>query len=138
MKLKQQVRNTATVISSSTLIGLIAVVIATPSLAAPLALRPGMGGVPDLGAIRCETFNEMYPSGPNGLRQAILYWTEGYVYAQTGKTMDEFLASPGKGSWDFGALTDHIVQFCRARPEAPVPLAVIDLWTRMNSGSVGM
>jgi hypothetical protein len=97
-----------------------------------------MGGVPDLGAIRCETFNAMYPAGPNGLRQAILYWTEGYVYAQTGKTMDEVLASPGMQVWDFGTLTDHIVRFCKARPEAPVPLAVIDLWARMNAGSAGM
>jgi hypothetical protein len=95
MELIQPLRSRASVIGSWALTGLIAVGVANMALAAPLALRPGMGGVPDLGAIRCETFNAMYPAGPNGLRQAILYWMEGYVYARTGKTMDEFLASPG-------------------------------------------
>jgi hypothetical protein len=134
MELKQQFRSRALVIAGWALTGLIAAGIAVPAVAAPLALRPGMGGVPDLGAIRCETFNAMYPAGPNGLRQAILYWTEGYVYAKTGKTMDEFLASPGMDIWDFGTLTDHVVAFCQAQPEVPVPLAVMDLWARMNSG----
>ncbi len=138
MELKQRGCRRATVACGLALTGIIAAGVGAPSLAAPLALRPGMGGVPDLGAIRCETFNEMYPAGPNGLRQAILYWTEGYVYAQTGKTMDEFLASPGMDIWNFGTLTDHIVEFCKAQPDAPVPLAVIDLWGRISSGSSGM
>ena len=138
MELNQQVHWRAAVICGTTLAALVAVGIGAPLQAAPLALHPGMGGVPDLGAIRCETFNEMYPAGPNGLRQAILYWTEGYVYAQTGKTLDEVLASPGMSAWNFGTLTDHIVEFCKARPDAPVPLAVIDLWTRISSGSTGM
>jgi len=138
MELKHRVCRRPTVVCGVALAGFVAAAMSSPSLAAPLALRPGMGGVPDLGAIRCETFNEMYPAGPNGLRQAILYWTEGYVYAQTGKTMDEFLASPGMDIWDFGTLTDHIVEFCKAQPEAPVPLAVKDLWTRMSPGSAGM
>ena len=42
-----------------------------------LALRPGMGGVPDLGAIRCETFTKILPEGPRGFRQAVLTWATG-------------------------------------------------------------
>lgn len=137
MELKQQASRRATFVCRAILAVLVAVGVSTPLQAAPLALYPGMGGVPDLGAIRCATFNDMYPNGPNGLRQAILYWTEGYVYAQTGKTIDEVLASPGMGTWNFETLTDHIVEFCRAQPDAPVPLAVIDLWDRINSGSSG-
>lgn len=138
MELKQRVCRRATVLCKAIFGVVVAVGVGTPLQAAPLALYPGMGGVPDMGAIRCETFNAMYPNGPNGLRQAILYWTEGYVYAQTGKTLDEVLASPGIGTWNFTTLTDHIVEFCRAQPDVPVPLAVIDLWGRINSGSSGM
>lgn len=109
---------------------------ASPAIAGKLTLRPGMGGVPDLGAIRCETFNDMYPAGPSGLRQAILYWTEGYVFARTGKIIDELLESLGERGtlWNFETLTDHIVQFCRAKPEAPVPDAVADLWGLLDPG----
>lgn len=109
---------------------------ASPAIAGKLSLRPGMGGVPDLGAVRCETFNDMYPAGPSGLRQAILYWTEGYVYARTGKTMDELLESlEERGArWNFETLTGHVVEFCRANPEAPVPDAVADLWGLLDPG----
>ena len=40
--------------------------------AKPLTLRPGMTGVPDLGAIKCEMFVHMYPNGPTGMSQAVL------------------------------------------------------------------
>ena len=101
--------------------------------AEPLSLRPGMTGVPDLGAIDCATFNHMYPAGPTGMEQAVLTWAEGYFFARSGKTMDELLAAQPADAphWDFDALTGHIVQFCAARPEAGVPEAVTDLWRQL-------
>lgn len=100
-----------------------------------LRLRPGMTGVADLGAIRCETFNQMYPAGPTGLEQAVLTWAEGYMYGRSGRTLDEILAAqPADGPrWDFDSLTGHLVDYCAARPEAPVPVAVEDLWSRLSA-----
>ena len=107
---------------------------ALPAPAAPIALHPGMGGVPNLGAIRCAMYNEIYPNGPTGLRQATLYWTDGYVYARTGKTLDDFLAGrPGANRWTFDTLTGHVVEFCRAHPDMQVSAAVDDLWTKLGS-----
>lgn len=108
-----------------------------PSLAGasdPLTLRPGMTGVPDLGAIDCAMFNHMYPAGPTGMEQAVLTWAEGYFYARSGKTMDELLAAQPAAApdWDFEALTGHIVEFCQASPDSPLPDAVRDLWRAFN------
>ncbi len=104
------------------------------ALADKLTLRPGMTGVPDLGAIRCETFNHMYPNGPTGMEQAILTWAGGYFYGKTGLTIDEILArqSPESPDWDFDSLTGHIVEYCAAHPEAPVPSAIANLWQRLD------
>jgi hypothetical protein len=104
---------------------------AAPAATGKLALRPGMGGVPDIGAIACATFNDMYPAGPSGVRQAVLYWTEGFVFAKTGRSIDEQLAAVG-GDWDFESLTGHVVGFCAAHPEMPVSAAVVDLWGRIG------
>ncbi|MEO8444828.1 MAG: hypothetical protein ABI567_07485 [Gammaproteobacteria bacterium] len=99
-----------------------------------LALRPGMGGVADLGALRCETFNSILPKGPTGFRQAVLTWAEGYIYARSGKTIDEVLAAVPAGGppWTFDRLTDHVVEYCMARPDAPLPAAVHDLWRTLQ------
>ncbi|MAF82801.1 MAG: hypothetical protein QGH93_02825 [Gammaproteobacteria bacterium] len=102
--------------------------------AKPLTLRPGMTGVPDLGAIKCETFADMYPNGPTGMSQAVLTWAQGYFYGLTAKTTDEILAQlPEKSSWDFDTLTGHIIIFCEEHPEVPLPVAVKDLWSVMNA-----
>jgi hypothetical protein len=105
-----------------------------PALAAgPLKLRPGMTGVPDLGAIRCETFSQMHPAGPTGMEQAVLTWAGGYIYGRTGKTLDEVLAAQAAGTeWNFDTLTGHIVSYCAAHPQAPVPEAVADLWAQLQ------
>jgi len=99
-----------------------------------LQLRPGMTGVPDLGAIDCATFNHIYPAGPTGMEQAVLYWAEGWLYARSGLTMDELLSAqaPGSRAWDFDALTGHIVDFCAAHPDRPLPAAVADLWQLLD------
>jgi hypothetical protein len=79
---------------------------------------------------RCNMF--VWIQDRLGLR-AGLYRTEGLVYGRTGKTLDEYLAgTPGGDEWTFETLTDHIVTFCAARPDASVPAAVEDLWQRLN------
>ncbi len=106
----------------------------TAAAAEKLTLRPGMTGVPDLGAIRCETFSTMYPFGPTGMRQAALTYAEGYFFAVSSKTMDEILEQQGNESadWNFDSLTDHIVVFCAANPKARFPEAVQDLGRKLG------
>ena len=100
----------------------------------PLTLKPGMVGVPDLGALQCETFNQMYPNGPTGMRQAVLTWAQGYFFARSGKTTDAILADlPADSTWDFDSLSGHLVAYCEATPDASVPEAVADLWSSLNS-----
>jgi hypothetical protein len=105
----------------------------------PLEMRPGMGGVGDIGAMSCQAFSVMHSKGQSGSRQAVLYWTEGLVFARTGKSMDSFLAGlpDGGAAWNFESLTGHVVDWCEAHPEAPVNAAVEDLW-RALGGAPGL
>ena len=102
---------------------------AAAGAAQKLTLRPGMTGVPDLGAISCATLTHMHPAGPTGTEQALLTWAQGYLYARTGQTMDEILAGlPADApAWTFDRLAGHLVEFCAANPEAQVPEAAADL-----------
>lgn len=106
----------------------------TALAAGPLALRPGMTGVPDLGAISCGQFVDYHPWGPAGMEQAALTWAQGYMHARSGKTIDEILAQqPADGpDWNFDSLTGHILDFCRAQPDAMLPEAVKDLWAQLQ------
>jgi hypothetical protein len=92
-----------------------------------------MGGVPDIGAIPCEVFNNMMKIGPLGTRRSLLTWAEGYYHAKSGKTIDEILVDANKAghSWDFDSLTGHFVDYCAANPEAQTSAAVIDLGERL-------
>jgi hypothetical protein len=106
--------------------------LATASGAA-IELPPGAGGVPDLGAITCKLYSAMYVKGQTGTRQSTLYWTEGLVYARTGRTLEAFLATlPGGTRWTFETLTGHVVDYCRANPTATVASAVEDLWKKLS------
>jgi hypothetical protein len=97
-----------------------------------IQLRPGMGGVPDLGAMRCGAYSKMHSKGQSGTRQATLYWFEGLVWARSGKTLDAFLASvPGGAAWNFETLTSHVLAWCEAHPSAQVTGALDDLWQRI-------
>jgi len=99
------------------------------ALAGKLQLPPGMGGVPDIGAIPCDVFNKMIVVGPLGTKRLLLTWAEGYYHARTGKTIDEILqdAETAGQSWDFESLTGHFVDYCAADPQALTSSAVIDL-----------
>jgi len=103
--------------------------VGNPASAEKLKLPLGMGGVPDIGAISCEVFNNMMVVGPLGTKRSLLTWGEGYFYAKTGKTIDEILeaAQAADQSWDFDRLTAHLVNFCAADPDAQTSAAVVDL-----------
>jgi len=94
-----------------------------------LQLPPGMGGVPDIGAIPCDVFNKMMVIGPLGTKRLLLTWAQGYFHAKSGKTIDEILeaAQEAGQSWDFDSLTGHLADYCAVDPEAPTSAAVVDL-----------
>jgi hypothetical protein len=96
--------------------------------AEPLRLRPGMGGLADPGAVTCGYLNGLYEGGPTGFRQMLLYWAEGYIYGKSGQALDEVLATAPGGPWTFDSLTDRLVGFCAASPDARVPAAAEALW----------
>lgn len=108
---------------------------ASVALAEPLKLRPGMGGLADPGAITCEYFNYIYEEGPTGWRQMLLYWTEGYIYGKSGRTIDQVRETAPGGPWTFDTLTDHLVGFCRQNPQAGVSAAAEDLWRQLSPGA---
>jgi hypothetical protein len=94
-----------------------------------------MGGLADPGAITCGYLNGLYEGGPTGFRQMLLYWTEGYIYAKSGKALDQALATAPGGPWSFDSLTDRLVGFCNANPDAPVPAAADALWQALQPAS---
>ncbi len=97
-------------------------------LAEKIALPPGMGGVPDIGAIPCRVFTEMLVIGPLGTRHSLLTWANGYFYARNEKNLDELIAAAAAGDdWDFTRLTEHFVEYCAANPEAMTREAVVSL-----------
>ena len=105
----------------------------SPAARAELTLRPGMTGVADLGASSCATFNAMYPNGPTGLRQAALYYAEGYIFAKSGKSLEAVLAElPEDTDWRFDSLTDVIVGYCAENPESTVSEATAMLWRELG------
>jgi len=129
-------KTSGTTLAGSVRLALVLVLVAlSPVLqgADPLTLKPGMVGVADLGALQCATFNQMYPNGPTGMRQAALTWAQGYFFARSGKTTDEILADlPNSARWNFDSLSGHLVAYCEGAPEASVPEAIADLWTMLN------
>jgi hypothetical protein len=114
-------------------VALIVSLCAISAARAEYALPPGMTGVADLGAIDCGTFNAMYPNGPTGMSQAVLAWAQGYIYAESGQTLDEVIAGlPADNAWDFFSLSSFVVEFCAQQPDAPLPDAVAALWARLR------
>lgn len=105
---------------------LIASLLAGSVTVAGIALRPGMGGVGDLGATRCATFTAMHAKGQTGSRQAILYLLEGYALGRHGKTLSDVIVDPALTQFD--ALTDTIVKHCAAHPTESVGHAVETIW----------
>lgn len=99
----------------------------------PIELPPGMGGVPDIGAVPCSVFSNMLVIGQKGVRHSLLTWTEGYLFARTGKTLDEIiLAAPEDARpYDFFGITDRFIEFCADNPEALTRDAVLAFETEL-------
>jgi len=101
-----------------------------------LKLRPGMGGVADIGASDCALFTEMHYNGPTGMQHHVLTWVQGYVFAKTGANIDAILAKlPENNGWDFDSLSSVFVDYCKENPEAKVSEAAIALWTTLSEGN---
>ncbi|HJP39956.1 MAG TPA: hypothetical protein QF499_12645 [Gammaproteobacteria bacterium] len=116
-------------LSKSILLLILAQVLNATAAADKLKLPPGMGGVPDIGTIPCEVFNEMIVIGPLGTKRLLLTWAEGFYQAKSGKSIDELLdiANESGQSWDFDSLTGHFAEFCAANPDLLTVAAVVDL-----------
>lgn len=92
-------------------------------------LQPGMGGVADIGATRCDYYTYVHPAGPSGFNQAVLYYFEGFVRARTGLAVNAWLAGQPDGRrWTFAAIGDHVLDWCAAHPDGTVADGVVDLW----------
>jgi len=118
---------------SLALIAMVSMLSAGGAPAERLELPKGMGGVADIGSVPCEVFNQMLVIGPLGTRLSLLTWADGYYYARTDMTMDEIVAAAKQSgeSWDFERLTDHLVEYCAANPEAITRDAVVSLGTQL-------
>lgn len=126
-----------------------ALLIAQTATAAKVRLPAGMGGVPDIGAIPCEVItgktdpdtggieanSGMVHVAPMGTRLSILTWTNGYLFARTGKSLDQLVtdAEANGQAWDFDRLTNHLVEYCSANPAAITREAARDLETKLLS-----
>lgn len=119
---------------TKTLVGLVygLVLSAATATAAEFRLNPGMTGFPDLGAVTCAEYVDLFPIGPTGLRQAAMTWAQGYFYARSEQTTDEILAGQAQ-KWTFNSLTNEIVAYCEDNPDARIPDAVKDLWVTLSS-----
>lgn len=113
-------------IMKSLLLIMLVLLLSNAALADKLKLPPGMGGVPDIGAIPCEVFNNMIVIEPLGTKRLLLTWAQGYYRAKTGKTIDEIIEEAGKDgqTWNFDSLTEQFVDYCAANPEAQTSAAV--------------
>jgi len=83
-----------------------------------LVMPAGMGGVPDIGAIPCEVFNNMTRIANPGTRHSLITWAAGYLQAITGKSLQEVVdAADGAGQpWTYARLGDSLAAFCAANP----------------------
>lgn len=98
-------------------------------------LHPGMGGVADIGATKCDYYTFVHPNAPRGFHQSVVYYVEGYVLARTGQTINVWLASlPGGRRWTFDAIGNHVLDWCAANPTGNVADGVNDLWAQMSGG----
>lgn len=101
-----------------------------------LVMPKGMGGVPDIGAIPCEIFNQMMVVGPLGTRHSLLTWTAGYVQAFTGRSLQDVAdaADVRNGPWTYDRLADELVAYCKANPQAAARQAAVNLARTLGVG----
>lgn len=85
-----------------------------------LVMPPGMGGVPDIGAIPCKVFNEMNRIAPLGTRHSLITWSAGYLKAVSGKPLQEVVNAADRTGppWTYDRLAGDLVAYCAANPTA--------------------
>lgn len=100
-----------------------------------LVMPLGMGGVPDIGAIPCEVYNNMMRIGPLGTRHSLITWSAGYLQAVTGKPLQEVVNAADRTgpAWTYDRLGDELTAFCKANPKALTRDAAADLGQRLIS-----
>jgi hypothetical protein len=115
---------------------LVLLLAAGPASAGKLTLPPGMGGVPDIGAIPCSVLTDMMRIGPLGTRHSLLTWTAGYLKALSGKSLQELTdaASVAGRSWTYAQLGDDLVGYCAANPTAVTADAATSLAGKLGVG----
>jgi hypothetical protein len=79
----------------------------------------GMGGVPDIGAIPCEVYNNMMRVAPVGTRHSLITWSAGYLQAITGKPLQEVVNAADRTGppWTYDRLGDSLTNFCSSNPK---------------------
>jgi hypothetical protein len=89
------------------------------ALAEKLVMPAGMGGVPDIGAIPCEVYNNMMRVAPVGTRHSLITWSAGYLQAITGKPLQEVVNAADRTGppWTYDRLGDSLTNFCSANPK---------------------
>jgi hypothetical protein len=104
--------------------------------AGTLVLPPGMGGVPDIGAIPCSVLTKMMVVGPLGTRHSLLTWTAGYLKALSGRSLQELVDAAGTAGrpWTYEQLGDDLVAYCAANPKAVTAEAASSLAGKLGVG----
>ncbi|MEZ5562830.1 MAG: hypothetical protein R3F27_07750 [Gammaproteobacteria bacterium] len=108
----------------------LALLLAAGSASAEKLVMPrGMGGVPDIGAIPCEVYNDMMRIGPLGTRHSLITWSAGYLNAVTGKSLQEVVNAADRTgpAWTYDRLGDELTAFCKANPKALTRDAVLSV-----------
>lgn len=102
---------------------------ASGASAEKLVMPSGMGGVPDIGAIPCEVYNEMVRIAALGSRHSLITWSAGYLQAVTGKPLQEVVNAADRTGppWTYNRLGDELTAFCKANPESLTRDAVLSL-----------
>jgi len=104
-----------------------------------LIMPPGMGGVPDIGAIPCAVYNDMMRIGPLGTRHSLITWSAGYLLAVTGKPLQEAVNAADRTGppWTYARLGDELTGYCADNPEAMTRDAVKEVAARLKSTTPG-
>jgi hypothetical protein len=97
--------------------------------AGKLVMPPGMGGVPDIGAIPCKVFTDMIRVAPVGTRHSLITWSAGYLQAVTGKPLQEVVNAADRtgAPWTYDRLGNELAAWCKENPDAVTRDAVVSV-----------
>lgn len=94
-----------------------------------LVMPPGMGGVPDIGAIPCKVFTDMTRVAPLGARHSLITWSAGYLQAVTGKPLQVVVNAADRTGppWTYDRLGNELAAWCKENPDAVTRDAVLSV-----------